>query len=1211
MTGHANLNKDCGSGGLSCDNISSACKDSTSIRCQNNIQSGKTPKQIECEDVTCCKNNESVAQGQNCVVGGGCQMRGQRKEVDHPEQIFINNGNGQRKGCLTLLVKEQQCQRSSKVYLKPQDPRLQFKSTNTNNLQKEGDETNASIQQKEQSKNKRRLGFGQSLNRKDDRNTATKPVLNPGSPKSKQPLPQKTAAQPKFTMPPQWYQKFQSCQEKSTDAKHNLLQISKDLDLLASELEEVNQHGDQLQFQILEIERDIERLDEYPEEGELEEADDGEDSSEDDESLTSAHLPLDSSRDGGEEVDQKLQQNLYYCFSDTYNNNNDVRRSFKSVVNLLRVRKIAQSRQNSNLQISETLKEENLLTAVKNNDLVNSLMPVAQTQICEKKTPQLSSDNQKSSLYLKNFMRSYHSNQVRLSLVYRRQMLQYKKFLRDSNLEDDDDELDTMQPKFMFNSFKYKSPKMTKFRTLRSTELAHSVKIIKRGITIPNQTCENHPYGKWLQIRSKFIGCKSKIYDPIGEMNQELIASPWTDDQKNLFVQIFLQYPKEFEKIASFIPGRTSRECIAFYYRNQKQEWFAPTKRKLHLMRRQRRQDLRKAESFMQISKASQQRMNNAQQNNTSTNVTNNEPKSINITENSKILTKVEANRVSEKVFSVSSVIDKSPGLGKQQQYQQQQQLLEGPKSLFKLTGAQRGQRSKRKRATEVSIPKLLPLSKRKYTAKTPPKIQASPASKQKQLKVQENMLAKEGLSENSSPTTSSTVVQNKRSKFKEQQEKSEETCTNSVSKCTNFVSKQTVRSKRVRTRTLTESVSDIKDANIATNNNYARKRVRTCKLKDSVDDTNDSITREKTSIFVDPPSEIKDQVQNGKKRTNQWESIREPLQIPPLFKNGGSTTPFKPPSFFTDLLQPLQKRAQASLFVPPHINKTISKSKNDNKSDDFYNNHSGTDFLQPSLTSLLEETMHQALGETTSLFHSTNSLFQFGGQDLVGQMSCNNRPSASSSPGSFTLGRSPTLVEIQKQLQQQQQQQQKQSICLQQSGPAFPPRKFESSSSKFPFQNSNLGLSSRSIFDQVFSSQTQSRIQPAKKHGNNSSFFLREQLQQQLLQGSCPQIQQFGQKIIEQQQQQQQQKEKQQQQNLLQQQKQQQQQQQIPHSINNLDSILEKGSSGFSNNSLRQFPLDQYLFGQLSEGGGLKCAGGFDRGASNRNMDGDSFNGL
>eukprot|EP01024_Parvocaulis_polyphysoides_P061690 TRINITY_DN6858_c0_g1_i2.p1 TRINITY_DN6858_c0_g1~~TRINITY_DN6858_c0_g1_i2.p1 ORF type:complete len:1151 (-),score=183.53 TRINITY_DN6858_c0_g1_i2:269-3721(-) len=1150
MTDHGMQNKEQGSG-VVYESIPQKCLNGdfnmAPLGCQNEgvFQQDEVFQQPEVDEIILFPtdddfvrhNSAPVFGGQmkNLKSEGGSQLHVNESNGQLQEEIFINNLNGQRKGCVTLVVQEQQCAKrippiSNISYQKPQDPRLQFKSMKSLSQK----EINAGAQQQEdKNKIKRRLGFGQSLARKEDR-SITKIVSSKTPDKPAAPIP--PTQPPKFTMPLQWQQKMQIYQKKSADAKNNLNQISEDLNLLTTELQQVEQQGDQLQIQIRSIDQNIDKLDEYPEEGEvgrkiLGDENEG-DSFEDDDSLTSALLPVNSNSnffyDSGEEVDQKQIFKGLFTFN---NNNNDdlldfvnfaknnLKQTYKSAVQFLRIRKVAQSRLNSNNQNSQYIKEENLKNSERNEYILKSLMPSPGFQYkSREKKNQGKFEYQKTQIYLKNFVRNYIENELRIAINYRRQMHQYKRLLFDSNLEDDDEELEIIQP-----NFKFKFPKSPQqFRTLRSTELAQAVKTIKKGIIIPTQNNENHPFGKWQKTRSKFIGCRSKIQDPVGEMVQELIGSPWTENQINLFVQTFLQYPKEYEKIASFIPGRTSRECVAFYYRNQKQEWFAPTKRKLHMMRRQKRQDIRKAESFMQIQKASQQRMNNQNNlnsNNSQVNICNN------ITSNNGVnnFSKINSNILST---NSNNNLENSTLNGKN--LPPKQTFEEGIKTPFELTGAQRGRRSKRKRAKEVPpFPKFQhPPAKRKCIKPNSSKFQIPSTIKQKRPKIRESQGKETG---GSIPPQNSLSIRAKR-KTKEQQEKFVE-----ISTLESLTQNALIRSNKIfKTRELSER-------------NFP---------------------------------------QNVKFSSSQWESIREPLQIPPLFKNGCSTSPFnKCSSFFTDFLHHPQNRPQTSLFV--HSENNNNTSNNNSIDSNIIKKNNSNNFLQPSLTSLLEETIHQALGESvpSSLFQSASSnsnFFQFGQKDLCSANSI-NRPSTSSSPASFPLGRQATLSEIQQQFQHQQSQRQNLS---------FPNRKFEPS--KFtPSMNFNLNLNSnsKSVVDQVFSSQHNHRFQGNKQYQNSSPFFWRDQFQQeqQQLQGG-PQIQQYGQQFLDQ------------------------RQQFSQFQISGIDSILEKGSVGFNNNNnnnFNKFPLDQYIFNQISDAG-LKCAGrGFDGGASSRNIDGDSFNGL
>ena len=55
------------------------------------------------------------------------------------------------------------------------------------------------------------------------------------------------------------------------------------------------------------------------------------------------------------------------------------------------------------------------------------------------------------------------------------------------------------------------------------------------------------------------------------------------------------QYPKDFRRIATFLPGRSAGECVAFFYKHQKTDEFAAVRRKQQLKKRRLHADARKS----------------------------------------------------------------------------------------------------------------------------------------------------------------------------------------------------------------------------------------------------------------------------------------------------------------------------------------------------------------------------------------------------------------------------------------------------------------------------------------------------------------------------------------------------------------------------------------------------------------------------------------
>jgi len=42
--------------------------------------------------------------------------------------------------------------------------------------------------------------------------------------------------------------------------------------------------------------------------------------------------------------------------------------------------------------------------------------------------------------------------------------------------------------------------------------------------------------------------------------------TPWHPEEEIVFVKAFVKYPKDFERIASFLPDKTVKDCIWYYY---------------------------------------------------------------------------------------------------------------------------------------------------------------------------------------------------------------------------------------------------------------------------------------------------------------------------------------------------------------------------------------------------------------------------------------------------------------------------------------------------------------------------------------------------------------------------------------------------------------------------------------------------------------------
>jgi hypothetical protein len=81
-----------------------------------------------------------------------------------------------------------------------------------------------------------------------------------------------------------------------------------------------------------------------------------------------------------------------------------------------------------------------------------------------------------------------------------------------------------------------------------------------------------------------------KVDDPLLEAEEALSTNIWSDMEKCIFLDRFLQFPKDFRRIASFLRSKTTKDCVAFYY-DSKQTVPYKGALKEHTMRRKRKGD--------------------------------------------------------------------------------------------------------------------------------------------------------------------------------------------------------------------------------------------------------------------------------------------------------------------------------------------------------------------------------------------------------------------------------------------------------------------------------------------------------------------------------------------------------------------------------------------------------------------------------------------
>ncbi|KAK7506028.1 hypothetical protein BaRGS_00002750, partial [Batillaria attramentaria] len=87
------------------------------------------------------------------------------------------------------------------------------------------------------------------------------------------------------------------------------------------------------------------------------------------------------------------------------------------------------------------------------------------------------------------------------------------------------------------------------------------------------------------QRRMRFLNNNGLLEDPMAVYKEQLHTARWTDAEKQIFKEKYLQHPKNFSVIASCLPKKSVAECIQFYYITKKSENYKQLLRKQSMKR--------------------------------------------------------------------------------------------------------------------------------------------------------------------------------------------------------------------------------------------------------------------------------------------------------------------------------------------------------------------------------------------------------------------------------------------------------------------------------------------------------------------------------------------------------------------------------------------------------------------------------------------------
>eukprot|EP00587_Corethron_hystrix_P001376 CAMPEP_0113300698 /NCGR_PEP_ID=MMETSP0010_2-20120614/2217_1 /TAXON_ID=216773 ORGANISM="Corethron hystrix, Strain 308" /NCGR_SAMPLE_ID=MMETSP0010_2 /ASSEMBLY_ACC=CAM_ASM_000155 /LENGTH=1531 /DNA_ID=CAMNT_0000154161 /DNA_START=1784 /DNA_END=6380 /DNA_ORIENTATION=- /assembly_acc=CAM_ASM_000155 len=96
---------------------------------------------------------------------------------------------------------------------------------------------------------------------------------------------------------------------------------------------------------------------------------------------------------------------------------------------------------------------------------------------------------------------------------------------------------------------------------------AKETRISKGGSDLPRQRCtlERKIFVSYIdQLHSR------RIYDPKQDQQFHDAVNPWSDIEKCIFLDKFLQFPKDFRKISTYLRNKSTFDCVRFYYDSKK-----------------------------------------------------------------------------------------------------------------------------------------------------------------------------------------------------------------------------------------------------------------------------------------------------------------------------------------------------------------------------------------------------------------------------------------------------------------------------------------------------------------------------------------------------------------------------------------------------------------------------------------------------------------
>ncbi|KAL8159840.1 hypothetical protein V2J09_001377 [Rumex salicifolius] len=81
------------------------------------------------------------------------------------------------------------------------------------------------------------------------------------------------------------------------------------------------------------------------------------------------------------------------------------------------------------------------------------------------------------------------------------------------------------------------------------------------------------------KMLSGFLSNNGLVQDPYAVEKERALMNPWTAEEKEIFLDQYAAFGKDFTKISSFLDHKTTADCIEFYYKNHKSDCFMKAKK--------------------------------------------------------------------------------------------------------------------------------------------------------------------------------------------------------------------------------------------------------------------------------------------------------------------------------------------------------------------------------------------------------------------------------------------------------------------------------------------------------------------------------------------------------------------------------------------------------------------------------------------------------